>query len=106
MEGLWFTHFSAGPEYGDGMVVLHDGEILGGDRSHTYTGTYHVDSYDLYARVLVKPYMWDIAEPSHPPQEPVMLTLTGTLKGSSAVVSGHPDNHEEVSVSIELRQAA
>ena len=31
MEGLWYAHFSAGQVQGDGMAVLRDGEILGGD---------------------------------------------------------------------------
>lgn len=107
MEGLWFTHFSVGPEYGDGMVVLHDGQLLGGDHCHTYTGTYMVDTPNLYARVTVKPYVWDPESPTlEHPEEPIMLTLTGTLSGHSAVVFGHPDNQEDVDISIEMRQAA
>lgn len=107
MEGLWFTHFTAGPEYGDGMVVLRDGQILGGDPGHTYTGTYMIDSPNVYARIEVKPYVWepDVSTQEHP-ERPVMLTLTGTLTGHSAVVFGHPDDHEEVKIAVEMRQAA
>jgi T3SS negative regulator,GrlR len=106
MEGLWFAHFNAGPEYGDGMVVLRHGEILGGDRGHIYTGTYHSDGPYLYARVHVNPYVWTLALANQPLNETLNLTLRGQLSGNSAIVSGHPDNQNDVNVFVELRRAA
>lgn len=107
MEGLWFTHFNTGQEHGDGMVVLRDGQLLGGDSGHTYTGTYMIDEPNLYARIAVRPYSWDSEAPEPEDHErPVMLTLTGTMTGHSAVIFGHPDNRDDIDVSIEMRQAA
>lgn len=102
MEGLWYTHFSAGPAHGDGMAVLHDGEILGGDKLHTYVGTYHMDGSLLYAHVRVNPF----AAAVEANEQPVSLFLRGTINGDTAVISGHPDDQQEVSVSVEMHRAA
>jgi T3SS negative regulator,GrlR len=106
MEGLWFTNFNVGPEYSKGLVVLRDGQILGGDHGHTYTGTYSSDGPHLHARVCVTPYLWTPTPAPQPQHHSVMLTFSGTLDGDSATVSGHPDNREDVNVSVELRRAA
>ena len=55
LNGLWHTHFVAGPAHGDGMAVLRDGEILGGDPTYTYTGSYRLDGAFLYANVRREP---------------------------------------------------
>ena len=31
MEGIWYAHFKSGEVFGDGVAVLHDGQIEGGD---------------------------------------------------------------------------
>ncbi len=43
-EGIYRIVFiSMGGESGDGMVVVRNGQINGGDSCHTYQGTYHAD---------------------------------------------------------------
>jgi hypothetical protein len=105
MEGLWFTHFNAGPEHGKGMVVLREGQILGGDQGHTYSGTYSSDGPQVHARVCVTPFVWT-STPSLLSQSAIMLTFIGMLDGNSGTISGHPDDREDVNVSVELRRAA
>ena len=104
MEGLWYAHFSAGPVQGDGLAVLRNGEILGGDLSHTYTGSYQEDGSHLYANVLVSPY----AAASVPVENdrPVTFFLKGTLAGDDATVTGHPDNKPGLKVEVQLHRAA
>lgn len=55
LDGLWHARFIAGPGHGDGMGVLRDGEILRGDPTPTYTGSYRLDGSLLYASVRVSP---------------------------------------------------
>ena len=104
MEGLWYAHFTSGPMNGDGMAVLRHGEILGGDPSNTYTGSYQADGRMLYVNVRVSPYA-----ASHVPstlKHPLNFFLQGTIAGDVANVTGHADNKPGVMVAVELHRAA
>ncbi|MFP5227746.1 MAG: hypothetical protein ACLGXA_08935 [Acidobacteriota bacterium] len=105
MQGLWIAHFNAGPAHGNGIAVLRDGEVLGGDFAHTWIGTYQEEGKQLYARVRVAP--WTGTHEAEPvvPDRPVMVTLTGECKTDDAILSGHPDD-SEVQVTIEMHKAA
>ena len=103
MEGLWYTHFTAGPVQADGLAVLRDGEILGGDLARTYTGSFREDGSLLYATVRVSPYSRSKtpAELEHP----ITFFLQGLVKGDIADVSGHANNAPDLAVSVELHRA-
>lgn len=103
MEGLWYTHFTAGQVQGDGLAVLRDGEILGGDPAHTYTGSYTIDGPQLYVDVEVSPYE------GHDPADmrrPRKFVLWGLANEGSANVSGCADNKRDLKVVVELHRAA
>ena len=104
MEGVWYTHFSAGPVQGDGLAVLRDGEILGGGPVHTYKGSYQSDGSNLYANVCVSPYLG--ANVPSDLDRPVTFFLRGSVAGNSAVVSGHPDHKPDLTVAVELHRGA
>lgn len=104
MEGLWHTRFSAGPAHGDGIVVLRNGEVLGGDASHIYVGSYQTDGPLVYLNVRVSRWLEENAAVS--PEAPQAFLFSGSVHGDSAVVSGHPDNHLDVTVAVELHRAA
>jgi hypothetical protein len=104
MNGLWHTRFSAGPAHGDGIVVLRDGELLGGDASHIYTGSYHTDGPLVYLDVRVS--RWLEGDASVAPEHPRAFFLSGSVHGDSATVSGHPDDRREVTIAVELHRAA
>jgi hypothetical protein len=102
MEGIWYAHFTSGEAHGEGMAVLHDGKIEGGDPAHTYVGSYHEDGSHVYANVRVSPY----AGSSLPVDihHPVTYFLQGSIAGNSAKVTGHPDNRPDALVSVELHK--
>ncbi len=102
MEGIWYAHFKSGDVYGDGVAVLHDGQIQGGDPSHTYSGSYQEDGSHVYANIRVSPFAGSSlpADITHP----VTFFLQGSVTGDSAKVAGHPDNRPETYVSVELRK--
>jgi hypothetical protein len=104
MEGIWYAHFTSGPTQGDGLAVLRNGEILGGDPSHIYKGSYQEDGTNLYASVQIAPYLG-----SKVPLDidhPVSLFLTGSVRGDLAEVSGHFDNRRDLTVVVELRKGS
>jgi len=102
-DGLWYAHFTAGPVQGDGIAVLRDGEILGGDPAHTYTGSYTTDGPEVYLNVRVAPYA------GHVPAEmdrPMEFVLWGSANGDSARVSGCANNHRDLKAIVDLHRAA
>lgn len=104
MEGIWYAHFSTGTVQGDGMAVLRDGEILGGDPAHTYTGSYQEDGASLYANVRVSPFSG--AKVPADIEHPVTYFLQGLITGDRAVVKGHPHNRPDAVLSVELQRGA
>jgi len=104
LNGLWHTHFVAGPAHGDGMAVLRDGEILGGDPTHTYTGSYRLDGALLYANVRVSPY--PASGSSDPVEGPLTFFLSGSVAGDAGTLSGHTDQKTEWKVAVDLHRAA
>jgi len=103
MEGLWYTHFTTGQTKGDGLAVLRDGEVLGGDALHVYKGSYQADGSHLYVNLRVSPH--ESAEAPSDMQHPVNVFLKGSITGDSAMVTGHPDRHDEVKIAVELHKA-
>lgn len=102
-EGLWYTHFTAGEMQGDGMAVLRDGEILGGDPAHTYTGSYTTDGPELYLNVCVKPYAGHVPADMN---RPIDFVLWGSAQGDTAQVHGCANNHKDLKVVVDLHRAA
>lgn len=100
MEGIWYAHFTSAEVSGDGVAVLRNGKIEGGDPAHTYSGSYQEEGSDLYANVRVSPYVGSSlpADLTHP----ITIFLRGSVTGDSAQVTGHPDNMPEALVSVEL----
>ena len=102
MEGIWYAHFKLGEASGEGVAVLHNGQIEGADPLHTYTGSYQEDGPEVYANVRVSPH----ADSSRPADltHPVTFFLRGSVNGDSAQVSGHPHNRPDALVSVELHK--
>jgi hypothetical protein len=104
MEGLWYMHFTAGTVEGDGLAVLRNGEILGGDQACIYAGSYREDGKLLYANVRISPYSRSKVPPGI--KHPISIFLQGTVMDNTASVSGHADNAPGVEVAVELHRAA
>jgi hypothetical protein len=102
-EGLWYTHFILGEEQGDGIAVLRDGEILGGDPAHTYIGSYTSDGPQLYLNVRVSPYEGHVPADM---ERPLDFVLWGSAKQDSAKVSGCANHHQELKAVVEMHRAA
>jgi hypothetical protein len=104
MEGLWYSHFTAGSVQGDGMAVLRQGEIVGGDPIHTYSGSYGYDGPNLYVNIRVSPYLSGRTPTDL--QRPLNFFLRGLVREDSGNISGHADNKPDLAVAVELHKAA
>ena len=105
MEGLWIANFSAGAAHGSGIVILRSGEVMGGDLGHTYQGSWQEDGSSLNARVRVEPWVPKQEAEEEPGEQPFMMTLRGSCTDKTAMLSGHPDENPEMTISIEMKRA-
>lgn len=56
-EGLWSVKFKTNSHsFGEGVIVLDNGQVLGGDSSYTYVGMADVNNGVVSATVEVKRY--------------------------------------------------
>ncbi len=79
-EGLWLIWYDGAPGDGRGVIVLHDGKILGGESAWYYSGTYNTDESGIDGSMTLIHY----GKPSSksagghsPAQSPVDLTIAG-----------------------------
>ena len=103
MQGIWHARFTSGEVQGEGLAVLHDGKIEGGDPLHTYTGSYQEDGAQIYANVRVSPYAGTSFKPDI--THPVSYFLQGLVSGDFAKVSGHADNRPDSQLSVQLHKS-
>jgi hypothetical protein len=58
MNGLWTAEFgSSAGVFGGGVAVFRDGEILGGDGTYYYVGTYTLKGDTFAATLIVSPFI-------------------------------------------------
>lgn len=53
-EGLWIVQYAGMEGKDGGVVVLTQGEVLGGDSAFTYAGTYRETQEGFHASILVQ----------------------------------------------------
>ena len=104
MEGYWVTHFRAGPFDGEGLVMLHEGELVGGDAERVWRGTYEVNGSHVYARVRIVPLVTRDEEELMAREKPQILSLEGTWTGEYAWLDGHPDEREDMPFHLEMQR--
>lgn len=90
LEGLWVAQYSGIQGFDNGIVVLIDGQVLGGDNGFTYIGTYQATEVGLNGKVTVHNFDPKIASVIPIPGD-YTLTLDvrwqgeGVLQGTGAV---------------------
>jgi len=104
MEGYWLTHYRAGPRHGEGLVMLHAGELLGGDLEHIWRGTYEEEEGRLLVRIRIVPFVSREEEETMARERPIILTLTGSCTENTAHLEGCPDAHDDLFYDVEMRR--
>ena len=104
MEGYWLTHYRAGPRHGEGIVMMHAGELLGGDLEHVWRGTYEEEEGRLTSRIRIVPFVSREEEGTMAREMPIILTLTGTCTENTAHLEGHPDAREDLLYHVEMQR--
>lgn len=85
MEGFWTVQFSGVQGWGAGVITLIGGQVLGGDTSFLYMGTYNLQGTTMTGRVHVKRHAAGL--PNVMGRDEFDLDLSGTLKGSIVTIT-------------------
>ncbi len=104
MEGYWITHFDAGTAQGDGIAMLHGGELLGGDLERVWRGTYEEEDQRVSMRIRLSPFVTREGEEMMARERSVIVSLEGTCTEEAATLAGHPDQRQDVLVHVEMRK--
>ena len=106
MEGYWLTHYESGTTRGDGIVMLHEGELLGGDLEHVWAGTYEEEPPKVYARIRITPFVSRPEEGAMARDQPVIMSLSGFCTEEFAALDGSPDGREDRPFHVEMRKCS
>lgn len=104
MEGCWLTHFETNKGSGNGIAMLRDGELLGGDSEHLWNGTYDEDGWRIVARIRIVPIMSSPEEDVMARDQPMILMLTGLCTEEYAHMEGDAENRRDLHFSITMRK--
>lgn len=104
MEGYWTTHFEAGLVHGDGIAMLHDGELVGGDFEHVWTGTYEESGRNLLARIRIVPSVSSEEEETMAREKPVIYSLHGYCTEDFAALEGIAEHRKDQHIEITMRR--
>ena len=80
IEGLWLIWYDGAPGGGRGVIVLHGGNILGGESAWYYSGTYNRDESGFEGSMTLTHYGKPTSKSvgaHRPDQSPVDLRLVG-----------------------------
>lgn len=109
MDGYWTIHYEIGAAHGDGIAMLHDGEFVGGDFEHAFTGTYEADELKadeatLSARIRIAPSVSSEEERIMAREKPLIFSLHGYRTGDFAALEGAAEHRKDQRVAIIMRK--
>ena len=104
MEGYWLTHFETIKSRGDGISMLRDGELLGGDLDHIWSGTFEEDGTKISARIRIDPVVSSPAEELAAREPPTILVVGGYCTADFARLEGCAEHNKDLHFDITLRK--
>lgn len=100
-NGLYAVSFATPMGQGDGVIVLHDGCVRGGDSALFYTGTYAVDGGSFSATITTGRHAAHM--PSVFGVDVVTINLQGDWSDGTASVTGTSPQAPGLSFKASLR---
>lgn len=104
VEGVYAAQFvSNADQYGEGIIVLDEGRIHGGDLDNVYVGTFSVTDNEISATVEITNYSGNVSSVVGLRQ--YRLTLKGTMKNPQNVtVSGVVEGRGDLAIKVNLHK--
>lgn len=104
MEGYWKFHYEIGAVDGDGIAMLHDGELVGGDFEHVWSGTYEEDTSTLHVRIRITPSVSCDEERIMARDKPQIFSLHGYCTEDFAALEGAAEHCKDQRIAITMRK--
>ena len=104
MKGYWLTHYKFGTVSGHGIAMLHEGELVGGDCEHIWSGTYEENGSTLDATIRVVPAVSSREVEALALDQPVILLLSGYCTEEFAWLEGYAEHRKDRRCEIEMRK--
>jgi hypothetical protein len=104
MKGYWLTHYKFGTTSGQGIAFLHEGELVGGDCEHIWSGTYEEDGSTVDATIRVVPAVSSLEAEALARDQPVVLLLSGYCTEEFARLEGYAEHRKDSRCEIEMRK--
>jgi hypothetical protein len=106
VEGVYAARFLSNlDQYGEGIIVLDDGRIHGGDLDHVYIGKYSLINNEFSATVDVANYSGSISSVLGLAQ--YRLTLNGIVKKAQDITThGKVEGHPDLAIQINLHKVS
>jgi hypothetical protein len=104
MEGYWLTHYRVGKTQGDGMVLMQEGELQGGDLDHMWSGTYEEEGPRVHADIRIVPVMSSPEEEIMAREQPTIVHLSGYCIEEFARLEGSPEDRKDQWFEIVMRK--
>ena len=106
LKGLFHVHFNANNnQFGEGLVVVKDGFVNGGDHGFLYQGRFDYYGNDIQANIEVKHYNGPPMSVLGPLRE-FTLNLSGKTTGDSFELTGGIPDAPKMSIRISGRKVA
>jgi hypothetical protein len=107
MNGLWTAEFgSSAGLYGTGVVVLHDGIVMGGDDGYYYLGEYALDDSLFSAAIRITPFVHGKPSIFNTFGQAFTLRISGQITGDTITAQGHPEDMPTLSFGVKLIKRA
>ena len=105
MNSFFTVHFAGPSAPGDGVVVLMNGHIFGGDSGYIYIGTYSEDGNRLSASVQVQQFVPGFAN-VFGGFGSLRIVLNGTRNGDAIEGSGSIEGNPSVRMTFSMLRRA
>lgn len=107
IEAMWSVRFVTNQSSaGNGVIVLENGKIFGGDSSFTYIGNFEVKDGIISAEIRVKKYANVAGIHSISGSDDYILPLSGKINSDEMILSGSPSNNPNIDVAVEITRVA
>jgi hypothetical protein len=104
--GIYYVIFKSHTgRFGDGLVVMDNGKIHGGDQRYLYRGSYKTDGPAVEADIQVSYYRGE-AKSVLGPMAKFKLNLSGKATNEAFTVSGHVFGQSQLAITIEGQKQA
>lgn len=105
IEAMWSARFRSNLGYqGDGLVVILNGKVMGGDSGFTYIGNCQVEKGVVTVTLKVKKYANPYGMVSVAGSDDYQLTLSGKVDHDRIILTGHPEGASNVRLDVELNR--